>query len=204
MDRDLNFAVRGFLSYSVDLGRNMKRYPPEYRALVSMIPILLLGLAGSGCEPPAAGSSETEAVTLPHVASSSAIEAGRYLVIIGGCNDCHTPDYLQTEGDVPEEMWLTGSPLGWRGPWGTTYPPNLRLTVSEVSEDEFVTIIQNRKALPPMPWMNVNQMSETDARALYQYLQSLGVAGERMPTAVPPDQEPTTPYLSLFPIEPSG
>jgi hypothetical protein len=100
-------------------------------------------------------------------------------------------------------MWLTGSPVGWRGPWGTTYPANLRLTVSEVSEDEWVAILQERKALPPMPWMNVNEISESDARALYQYIRSLGLAGGRMPAALPPDKEPTTPYLSLFPIEPS-
>lgn len=181
----------------------MKKYPPEYGTIVSMGLILLFGLAGAGCEPPPAGSSETETGTFPHVVSSSAVETGRYLVIVGGCNDCHTAGYLQTEGDVPEEQWLTGSPIGWRGPWGTTYPPNLRLTVSELSEDEWVGTLRERKTLPPMPWMNVNQMSEPDARALYQYIQSLGVSGERMPAALPPDQEPTTPYLSLFPIEPS-
>jgi hypothetical protein len=134
----------------------------------------------------------------------SPVEAGRYLVIISGCNDCHTDGYLQTEGDVPEERWLTGSPVGWRGPWGTTYAANLRLTVSEVSEDEWVAILKDRKALPPMPWMNLNQISESDARLLYQYIRSLGVAGERMPAALPPDEEPTTPYVSLAPILPSG
>lgn len=172
--------------------------------LAPLTSVLLLGLAGSGCEPPPAGSSEAERVTSPHLVGASPVEAGRYLAIIGGCNDCHTAGYLQTEGDVPEEEWFTGSPVGWRGPWGTTYPPNLRLTVSEVSEDEWVTILQERKALPPMPWMNVNQISESDARVLYQYLTSLGPDGERMPAALPPDQEPTTPYLSLFPVEPGG
>jgi hypothetical protein len=132
------------------------------------------------------------------------VEAGRYLVIVGGCNDCHTEHYLQTEGDVPEDLWLTGSALGWRGPWGTTYPPNLRLTASELSEDEWVALLRDRKALPPMPWMNVNQMSEIDSRNLHRYLRSLGVAGERAPAALPPDQEPATPYLSLMPVEPAS
>ena len=182
----------------------MNNYPSEFRAVASIGLILLLGLAGAGCDPPPAGSSETEIGTLPHVVSSSAAEAGRYLAIVGGCNDCHTPGYLETEGDVPEEQWLTGSLVGWRGPWGTTYPPNLRLTVSELTEDEWVGVLRERKALPPMPWMNVNQMSEGDARALYQYIKSLGLSGERMPAALPPDQEPTTPYLSLVPIEPGG
>ncbi len=147
----------------------------------------------------------TEAVDdQPHVSAASAIEAGRYLAIAAGCNDCHTDGYLMSEGAVPEELWLTGAPIGWRGPWGTTYPPNRRLTVRNLSEDAWVEMLRSRKALPPMPWVNVNQWAEKDSRALYQYISSLGPAGEPMPAAVPPEQEPTTPFISLEPIEPEA
>ena len=159
--------------------------------------LTLFANTGCGAEP---SSEEQPTNTQPHVVADNAEEAGRYLVIIGGCNDCHTEGYLQSEGDVPEEEWLTGSSLGWRGPWGTTYPPNLRLRVSEMTEDAWVDQIHTRTSLPPMPWMNVNQMAEQDARALYQYLQLLGPRGEHAPAAVPPDQEPVTPYLSLQPL----
>ena len=137
-----------------------------------------------------------------HLTGGTAVERGRYLAIVGGCNDCHTDGYLATEGDVPEPEWLLGSPVGWRGPWGTTYPPNLRLTVQDLTEDDWATMLRVRKALPPMAWMNANQLAEADTRALYAYIRSLGPAGERMPTALPPEQEPTTPYLSLFPVVP--
>lgn len=177
---------------------------PRYPFLTFLIFAFILGAAVIGCEQPPAASAEAEGATSPHLVGPSAIEAGRYLAIIGGCNDCHTAGYLQTEGDVPEDQWLTGSPVGWRGPWGTTYASNLRLTVSELSEDEWVSVLTTRKALPPMPWMNVNQISDSDARLLFQYIEALGVAGERMPSPLPPDQEPTTPYLSLFPVEPNG
>ena len=176
----------------------------EPRTLLFLAAVLFLGPTLVGCEPPPAGSSETEAVSAPYIEGATSVEAGRYLVIVGGCNDCHTENYLQTEGDVPEDQWLTGSALGWRGPWGTTYPPNLRLTASEFSEDEWVALLRERKALPPMPWMNVNQITETDSRNLHRYLRSLGVAGSRAPTALPPDQEPATPYLSLMPVEPGS
>ena len=53
----------------------------------------------------------------------------RYLITIAGCNDCHTPNYPQSGGKTPEKEWLTGDALGWRGPWGTTYAPNLRLSI---------------------------------------------------------------------------
>jgi len=69
--------------------------------------------------------------------------------------------------------WLLGSAIGWRGPWGTTYPPNLRLT-------------------------------ESDARGLYADIRSLGPEGERMPTALPPEEESTTPFFSLVPVRPGG
>ena len=138
----------------------------------------------------------------PHMIGGTDVERGRYLAIIGGCNDCHTDGYLQAEGDVPEDRWLLGSPVGWRGPWGTTYPPNLRLSVQALTEDQWVALLQVRTALPPMPWMNISQMAESDLRAMYQYIVSLGAGGEVMPAALPPDVEPTTPYLSLDPIIP--
>lgn len=104
------------------------------------------------------------------------------------------------EGKVPEEEWLTGSSLGWQGPWGTTYPPNLRLTVQAFTEEEWVMILHERTDLPPMPWMNLNIMSVEDAKAIYQYIKSLGPKGESVPDALNPDVEPETPYLSLEPL----
>lgn len=63
--------------------------------------------------------------------------ARKYLVQIGGCNDCHTPGYPQTGGNVPLPQWLTGVPVGYRGPWGTTYASNLRLYVDPMSEHDW-------------------------------------------------------------------
>jgi len=136
----------------------------------------------------------------PHVSGTeSPEEAGRYITTIGGCHDCHTPGFLEVGWDVPESKWFTGVAVGWRGPWGTTYAPNLRLTVQNMTEDAFVDMLRTRQALPPMPWMNVNRMSEPDMRAVYRYIQSLGPGGEAMPVVVPPDQEPETPYIILAP-----
>lgn len=143
--------------------------------------------------------AETDTETGTHINAKNPIEAGRYLVTIGGCNDCHTDGYLQKEGKIPEKDWLTGSIMGWRGPWGMTYASNLRLFVQNVDEDDFVETIKTRKSMPPMPWMNVNKMSEKDARAIYKYLKFLGAKGDEMPRAVHPDKEPKTPYIWLVP-----
>jgi|GEM_PF-208835 len=127
------------------------------------------------------------------------VERGRYLITIGNCNDCHTSDFLRTEGKVPESEWLTGDSMGWQGPWGTTYPPNLRLLVSEISEEQWVTKIRTLEVRPPMPWFNLKQMEEGDVRAVYRYLTYLGPKGTKVPKFVPPGEEPETPYLSLAP-----
>ncbi len=147
------------------------------------------------------GTDSSSSKVEPSVTAGSAIDAGRYIVAIGGCNDCHTPNWAETEGKVPEEEWLTGIPMGWRGPWGTTYASNLRRVAHELTEDAWVALLKSRVARPPMPWMNVNRMSEADARAVYRFIRSLGMRGERMPAAVEPGAEPQTPYILFEPIE---
>lgn len=165
-----------------------------FKTIIGMALLLFL-FTGVGCDTKAGD----DFAQTPHVKWDNPIEAGKYLVTITGCNDCHTDGYLMSAGNVPEEEWLTGSAVGWRGPWGTTYPTNLRLRAQEWDEEMWVQTLKNRKDLPPMPWMNINKMSEEDMRAIYAYIKSLGAKGERMPLAVAPDQEPETPYLSLFP-----
>jgi mono/diheme cytochrome c family protein len=126
---------------------------------------------------------------------------GRYIIQIAGCNDCHTPDYLLAEGKVPENLWLTGSPFGWRGPWGTTYAANLRLLMGTLTEKQWIAMARTLKARPPMPWFDVNIMSERDLRALYHFVRYLGPGGGPAPAYVPPDKEPQPPY-ALFPSSP--
>lgn len=170
------------------------------RPIPSKVPFLLPAALIIGLLP-ACGEAPEEWAE-PQIVGGTDVERGRYLAVVGGCNDCHTDGYLQTEGNVPEEQWFTGSPLGWQGPWGTTYAANLRLTVENLEEDAWVSLLRTRTARPPMPWMNVSKMSEPDMRALYRYLRALGPAGVTMPPALPPEAVPSTPYLSLMPILP--
>ena len=104
------------------------------------------------------------------------VQRGRYLVQIGGCNDCHTPGYPNANGKVDDHVWLTGDKLGWRGPLGTTYPPNLRRLVQTLSEEQWLTYAR-RETRPPMPWYNLRDMSERDLRAIYRYVKYLGPCG---------------------------
>ncbi len=132
----------------------------------------------------------------------SAVEHGRYLVTITGCNDCHTPGYLASAGKTPEDLWLTGDSFGWRGPWGTTYGSNLRIVLQALTEDQWVLIAKTLTARPPMPWFSLNKMKDEDLRAIYQFIRQLGPVGEPAPAYVPPDKEPDPPYAT-FPAPPS-
>lgn len=127
------------------------------------------------------------------------IERGKYLVQVGGCNDCHTPGYARNDGRVPVREWLLGSAVGFLGPWGVTYPKNLRIFFSELSEDQWVEKARKLVTRPPMPWFNLRAMQERDLRALYRFVDSLGVAGEPAPPFAAPGVAVTTPYIEFYP-----
>lgn len=69
------------------------------------------------------------------------VDAGRYLVKITGCNECHTPGWESGEA-IPEARWLMGVPVGYRGPWGTTYATNLRLYVQTFTPDTWTAVMR--------------------------------------------------------------
>lgn len=129
-------------------------------------------------------------------ASKDQIARGKYLLIVGSCNDCHTAGFAPSDGKVPESEWLLGDgKLGFRGPWGTTYAPNLRLTLSRMKENDWVQYAKNLRTRPPMPWFNLNRWSESDLRAFYRYVRQLGPVGAPVRAGLPPEKAPQPPYI---------
>lgn len=130
-------------------------------------------------------------------ATARQIERGRYLVRITGCNDCHTPGYAASGGKVAEKDWLVGDQLGFSGPWGTTYPSNLRLLVSKMTQQQWLARAQ-AELRPPMPTPSLQHMRQDDLKAIYRYIVSLGPKGEPAPAYLPPGTKPTGPVV-VFP-----
>lgn len=128
---------------------------------------------------------------------ATVLERGRYMVLVGHCNNCHTAGYMQSAGNVPEARWLMGNPVGWRSKAGTTYASNLRITFANLTEDGWVQVARTMKTRPPMPWWSVRDTSDDDLRALYRYIRSLAPLGEPAPAFLPPDREPPPPYNVL-------
>ena len=124
-------------------------------AVVAAVSVpVTLGLLAGGCgrESAAAVPSAAEPAGEEGVAASRAaqVERGRYLVMVGGCNDCHTPWIAGPDGPVPDETRLlsghpqdvvvttapaaAGEPWEWQatatntafsGPWGVSFTANL-------------------------------------------------------------------------------
>jgi hypothetical protein len=105
------------------------------------------------------------------------VARGRYLVTLGGCNDCHTPKLLKPTGPVPDSSrFLSGHPgdtklppvppgvLGpdrwgalvnpgltaWAGPWGVSFTANLTPDATGLgswSAEQFIQTMRTGKHL---------------------------------------------------------
>ena len=152
--------------------------------MLRLLPAMLLLAAASG-------------VAAQSGADAALLERGRYMVLTGHCNNCHTAGYAPTNGRVPEEKWLMGNPVGWRSKSGTTYGTNLRLYVANLSEDAWIQVIRNAEPRAPMPWWSLRATSDDDLRAMYRYIRSLQPLGNPAPAFLPPGEVPPRPYQQL-------
>lgn len=130
--------------------------------------------------------------------ADESIARGKYLAQVAGCNDCHTAGYPEAAGNIPMDQWLTGMDVGFQGPWGTSYPANLRLYFARMDEEQWLARAR-QPMLPPMPWFALRDMSDEDLLAIYHFVRSLGPAGEIRPAAARPNQPVPTPYIEFFP-----
>jgi mono/diheme cytochrome c family protein len=173
----------------------------------SLITIAITSIAAcdrAGSATPSADGAAPSSTATPVVHAASDIDAGRYLVVIGGCNDCHTPGYAQTGGAQPAEAdWLMGDTVGFAGPWGVSYPANLRLSFETMTEDDFVEMARAGQGRPPMPWPSLKAMSDSDLRAMYRYVKSLGPKGVQAPAPVGPGVAAETPVINFMPVGPA-
>jgi mono/diheme cytochrome c family protein len=135
-------------------GRTMPAY--VNRSALAVTALVGVGLL-AGCSRPtsdiaagaAVGNSSVPAATAAPAPAPDPVERGRYLVAVGGCNDCHTPFKMGPKGPEPDmAQMLSGHPASaklpppprsdgpwvWHGsatntafagPWGVSYAPNL-------------------------------------------------------------------------------
>lgn len=152
-------------------------------------------LAASGCREPAVVAAT--ATPAPAQDLAALVAHGDYLVRVAGCNDCHTAGYPEAQGRIERSEWLKGSPMGYTGPWGTTYASNLRLVLADMDEAQWLDYSATLRTRPIMPDFALRAMTEHDRRAIYHFIRSLGPGGGPAPEYLPPGQRPPPPYMEL-------
>ena len=118
------------------------------RKIVGLTAVLVM----AGCQQPVTAPSTTQNAPAQATPAQSPVERGKYLVMVAGCNDCHTPKMMGPNGAEPDmKRELSGHPANdkfmavpaaliarnkwgtvtnshltaWAGPWGVSFAINL-------------------------------------------------------------------------------
>jgi mono/diheme cytochrome c family protein len=141
-------------------------------------------------------------------AADTPVERGRYLVLISGCSDCHTPGYFLGHPDM--SRFLGGSDVGFAVPGlGVFVGPNLTSDkatgLGKWTAQEIVTAIttgvrpDGRVLAPPMPWRGLANLAKSDAMAMAAYLQSLPPVSNKVAGPFGPNETPDVFVMSVQP-----
>ena len=112
--------------------------------------------------------------------------------------------WIYAAASPAEAEWLTGDAVGFSGPWGVSYPANLRLSFQNMDEAQFIEMARAGEGRPPMPWPSLKAMSDRDLKAIYAYIKSLGPKGEMAPAALSPGVAPDRPHIPFIPQMPAA
>jgi len=115
-----------------------------------------------------ASSSLSFGATAPHVVAESEIAAGKYIVLATGCNHCHTQGWPESNGTLPQTMWLKGGHAPPNLP-----APALRPLANAMSAGAWVSLFHGHHAVEAMPWFNFRSLSDADLRAMHAFIVSL-------------------------------
>ena len=103
------------------------------RALLAGIVLMLATMA----------SAETLASPVKADPQTEKVKRGKYMVMVGACNDCHTPMKMTPDGPAPNmERYLSGHPEGAPDPGGTLGPNDLALSATDLTtwKQQFGTV----------------------------------------------------------------
>lgn len=148
--------------------------------------------------------------TLPldHVAAQSPAQRGKYLVALGGCQDCHTPGHFLGKRD--ETRTLAGSEVGFEIPGlGVFHGPNLtpdkETGLGGWTSEQIATAItkgvrpDGRILAPIMPWRDFASLTKGDALAIAAYLKSLPPVSNRVPGPFGANEKPSSFVMKVVP-----
>ncbi|MEI6200630.1 MAG: cytochrome c [Enhydrobacter sp.] len=144
----------------------------------------------------------------PALADDAAVARGKYLVTLGGCQDCHTPGHFFGKPDMARA--LGGSEVGFDIPGlGTFYGPNLtpdkETGLGKWTDAQVMAAIRTgvrpdgRVLAPIMPWRSLAVLTDQDAAAVVAYLRSLPPVANKVPGPFGPGETPTSFVMKILP-----
>lgn len=127
---------------------------------------------------------------VPAPDQSTPVARGSYLVKLGVCSDCHTP---QEKGQPIAGMDFAGG-FVFKLPTGTVASANITPDASGISyydENLFASAMHNgkvgaRQLNAAMPWWFYGKMTDDDLKSVFAYLRTLKPVKHRVDNAVPP------------------
>jgi len=103
------------------------------------------------------------------------------------------------QGVIGPTQWgalATNDLTAWAGPWGISFAANLTPDVTGLgpwTAQDFIHTMRTgkhlgvgRALLPPMPWFNLEALTDQDLRALFKYLHSIKPISNQVPQPIPP------------------
>ncbi len=149
------------------------------------------------------------------LAATGTAARGAQLVMLGGCNDCHTPKLQNGAPDIsralsgqPQNSALPPEVVGgistnmmltaWRGPWGVSLSRNI--TPDKETGIGGWTLADFKKTLrtgvnpkgevllPPMPIAEFQNLPDKDLDAIYAYLRTVKPVRNAVGRTIPPNR----------------
>jgi mono/diheme cytochrome c family protein len=122
------------------------------------------------------------ATLLPRARAESPVERGKYLVVLAGCNDCHTPGFFLGNPDM--KRYLGGSDVAFEIPGLGAFPgrnitPDKETGIGSWTSAQIVTALttgkrpDGRMLAPIMPYHAFENLTKDDATAITAFLQSI-------------------------------
>jgi mono/diheme cytochrome c family protein len=141
-------------------------------------------------------------------AADPQVDRGKYLVMLGGCNDCHTSGGLHGMPDMTK--FLGGSDVGFAIPGqgvfvGRNLTPDKATGLGDWTTQQIVDALtkgerpDGRILAPVMPWRALSKLTQTDALAMAAYLKSLPPVRNAVPGPFGPNETPTVLVSTVLP-----
>ena len=138
-------------------------------------------------------------VAMPALADQAQIDRGKYLTVLSGCSDCHTPGALLGTPDMKRVMG--GSDVGFGIPGlgifvGPNLTPDKETGLGAWTDAEIIAAMttgtrpDGRILTGVMPFEALSHLTPADAQAIVAYLRSLPPVKNAVPGPLGPNEKP--------------